>query len=516
MTKVLFINPNTDTFGRQSIPLVLLSAMLKERGHSVRLFDTTFFDMTQFLGEKQTHETLNVKFNFFKPVNYSHLDIKKESVDVARELEKVVADYQPDFIAFSFWGSHLHGEGEFYAYFFGLRLIEKAHLGQVPIFVGGTVPTWNTEGVLAHPKIAGVVRGEGELAFCDIADRIAEGRSLSGTKNLWLKTPRGGIEKNELRPLIDPLDQLPYPDFSIYDDRTFWRPFHGKMVRCVDYELSRGCVHNCTFCLSPFQRGVYGFPKNFRREKSVEKIIAEISYLKERYNLDMIRYQDETFLNMKADKLKKLAELYRKKVGLPFVIEATIPSITEDKLRSLKKMQCLSISLGLESGSPRIRTDVIHKPHFSNEKALEVLRLIKEAGISCNVFNIIGFPTETLEDIMQTIFLNYKANPPYCMVSFFQPWEGTALRELAVERGELAANCQGLDNSLDNLMPSKMQYSSISKDDITFLHDTFMYHVYINKIFWPLFSLLKKKNIFSGCLLKILNWYMSLRFLLIK
>ena len=149
------------------------------------------------------------------------------------------------------------------------------------------------------------------------------------------KTTEGTFVKNEMRPIIEPLDSLPYPDFDIYGDLLFYRPYHGRLVRCLDYELSRGCIYNCTFCLSPFQREEYGtergqpgHPSQFRREKSVDYIIKEIIYLKEKHNLDIIRYQDETFLTMRPKKLRELAKEYSKHVHLPFIIEATINTIT--------------------------------------------------------------------------------------------------------------------------------------------------------------------------------------------
>src|SRR3989338_633180 len=282
MAKVLIINPNVDTFGRQSIPTALIAALLKKHGHQIELFDTTFMDIGYLFTREQTHEDLNIKLNFFKNVDISPYKLTKKKVDVVRLFNEKIESYKPDFIAFSFWGSHLHAEGEFYAFFHGLRIVELANTKDIPIVVGGTVATWDTAGTLQHPKINYVIRGEGETAFLEFAEKIASGQSLSGMKNLWMKNGNGDIEKNELRPLIDPLDQLPHADFDIYEDRAFYRPYHGRIYRCVDYELSRGCVYNCTFCLSPFQRNVYSLPKNFRREKSIEKIIDEISYLKKR------------------------------------------------------------------------------------------------------------------------------------------------------------------------------------------------------------------------------------------
>ncbi len=511
MARLLILNPNTDTFGRQSIPTALISALLKKNGHSVELFDTTFMDLDYLLDKKQTHENLILKLNFFKKVDYSNYNLKKEKVDFVKLFEKKIQEYNPDFIAFSFWSSHLHGEGEFHAYFHGLKIIENADLKNIPVIVGGTVPTWEPIIVLKNPKINYVVMGEGELVYLDIANSIDAGKGFSGIKNLCIDDGKGGMEKNVLRDLIDPLDDLPYADFDIYDDRCFYRPYHGKMVRCIDYELSRGCVYNCTFCLSPFQRGIYNNPGNFRREKSIEKIVGEIGFLKNRYKLDMIRYQDETFLSMNEKKLEKLSLEYKKNVNLPFIIEAAVNTITENKIKSLKEMGCISIGLGIESGSKFIRDKIIKKPGFTNEEIIDKIGIIKKNGISMNLFNIIGFPEETREMIFETIELNYRAKAPYSMVSYFQPWEGTRLRNYSIESGYLDEKSAGLENSQDNLTGNPLSNLKISKEELGELHSKFSYYIRINKIFWPLIDIAGRSNIFSRSITQLLKLYLNLR-----
>lgn len=516
MAKALIIYPNTDTFGRHSIPAVLISSLLKKHGHQVELFDTTFMDTGYLFGTNVTHENHIVSFNYYKEVNYKKYNLEKKKVDIIRLFNDKIESFKPDFIAFSFWGCHLHGEGEFHAYFHGLRIVELANTKDIPIIVGGTIPTLNTEEVLNHPKIKYVARGECEYVFLDIANKMDSGQPLSGIKNLWINKGNGEIEKNELRPLIDPLDQLPHADFDIYEDKTFYRPYHGKIYRCVDYELSRGCMHNCTFCLSPFQRNLYGSPKNFRREKGIEKIVDEIGHLKNRYKLDIIRYQDETFLNMKADKLKDLSPAYKKYAGLPFIIEATIQSITEEKVLYLKRMGCLSISLGMESGSQYIRDNILKKPRFTNEEAIEKIKIIKKSGISMSIFSLIGLPEETKEMIFETIEVNRRARVPYCLTSFFQPWEGTVLRKVCIEQGLMDPDLKGMNNSLNCLKGQCLRNLKVSSKELEDIYSKFAYYVYINKIFWPLIKFSVRNTLMSRIAAFLLTVYLKIRFMFIS
>ncbi len=510
MAKILILYPNTERFGRQSIPIALISALLKQHGHDVLLLDTTFYKLPSDLFPEE-HTNKVKKLNVFKSVNTSGFGLEKENIFAVDRINEVVKSFTPDAIFFSFWGCQRHAAGEFHSYFFGLKLIENCSLNNVKIFVGGTVPTWDTEECLKHPLITGVVRGEGETAFLDIANNLQDEKKLSEIKNLWFKSNNNTIVKNDYRPLIRDFDNLPLSDYTIYEDRSFWRPYHGKMVRAIDAELSRGCPNTCTFCLGPFQKRCYQNPTDFRREKSIDRIIKEISYLKKTHNLDLIRYNDESFLDMSEEKMEILAHRYKKEVDLPFIIEATIRSVTPRKIELLKIMGCLSISFGIESGNSYIRNTICQKPFFTNEEAIKTVSLVKKHNISCNLFNIIGFPEETKEMIFETIELNYNANPPHCFVSFFQPWEGTSLRDYAVKHNMLDENIKGLDNSRNNINPSQLNNLKVSSDSLQHLHSNFQYYVYVNKFFWPLIRYVDKNTIYGKLINLVLKSYLRAR-----
>ena len=484
MAKILFLNPYAESdYGRQSIPLSLIFTLLKKNGHECELFDTTFLD-NDFLRENRPNHDLELKkLKFFKEWDNNFFKKKKEG-DVISLFQSKIDEFKPDIITFSFWGSHLHAEGEYFAFENGLKIINSVKINSsVKIIVGGTIPSSKPSEVLRKNQIINyIIKGESELVYLDIANFIDQNKDLNEIDNLcYLKDDK--IRINNLRPLIDPLDILPDVQMSMFDDRNFYRPFHGKIVRMVDFELSGGCWYRCTFCLSPFQREVvYKKAKNFRREKSIEKIIREISNLKKDLKLDFIRYQDESFNSISESKLKELSVVYKKHVNLPFIIEATINTSTENKIKYLSNMGCASVGLGIESGSERLRKDVILKPPFSNKQAIEVIKCYKKYGISVTAYNIIGFPTETEEDLWETINLNYKAKPNFSTVSYFQPWEGTALKKSTIADGILDKKYLK-----DNFSPGQqgstiLNLDKISKKDLKHYHDNFQNYVKYPKI----------------------------------
>ena len=511
MAKILFLNPYAESsFGRQSIPLALIYSILRSQGHHCEIFDTTFLDNAKLLGSRPDHDKELVRRNFFKEWNNETFIKYKKKGDINSLLQTQINKFKPDLITFSFWGSHLHAEGEYYSFQNGIQLINNVTINkECKVVVGGTIPSSDPKKVLEkNPKIDYVLKGEPELVYADIASNLDQKKSLNSIENLhYLENTN--LVSNKLRPLIDPLDQLPDVKMDIFDDRNFIRPFNGNIVRMLDFELSRGCWYKCTFCLSPFQReATYNKAKNFRREKSIEKIIREIAALKKNHRLDYIRYQDESFNSIKEEKLKDLAKEYKEKVDLPFIIEATVNTSTENRIKYLAEMGCVNVGLGIESGNERIRDDIIIKPKFKNKQAIDVINCYKKHKIDVTAYNIIGFPTETKNEVFETIDLNRLSKPSRFTVSFFQPWEGTELKKTSIEKGFLDEKYKH-DNGLNlgQQGGSLLKLDTITNNELNNFHEFFYYFVHTPKK-WEkiLFSMIKIK-LLKVILINVLGYF---------
>ena len=513
MAKILFIYPYAESsFGRQSIPLALIYSILKRNGHECEIFDTTFLDNSLLLSQRPNHDSELVRKNFFSHWDDEIFVKNKQSGNIFSLLQDKINLFQPDLLTFSFWGSHLHAEGEYYSFHNGLKLINNVEINEgCQVVVGGTIPSSDPSRVLKlYPKIDYVLKGEPELVYADIAKSLDEKKSLKSIENLNYLENKVLIS-NKLRPLIDPLDQLPDVKMDIFDNKNFIRPFNGEIVRMADFELSRGCWYRCTFCLSPFQREeTYKKAKNFRREKSIEKIIREISSLKKNHNLEYIRYQDESFNSIKEEKLKDLSKEYKSKVNLPFVIEATINTSTENRIKYLAEMGCVQVGLGIESGSQRVRDEVIIKPKFKNEQAIEVIDCYKKYNIDVTAYNIIGFPSETKNEIFETVDINRKTKPTRFTVSYFQPWEGTALKKSSIEKGYLDKKYQFDDGlNLGQQGGSLLKLDTISKNDLINFHDFFYYYVNTPKSLQIVLFYLIKSAFLKKIAIKCLDYFIK-------
>ena len=153
--------------------------------------------------------------------------------------------------------------------------------------------------------------------------------------------------------------------------------------------MSRGCPYKCSFCVNVQIQSIYKQTGgNYHREKSIPRVIEEIKIAIKEYKIEFVRFWDETFLLMSNERLEEFSNLYSKEIGLPFVIETTSQSVTPFAAKMLKKANCKSVSLGMETGSPDIRSGVLHKP-TDNEKYFQAFKLLEENNIHKVSYNMV-------------------------------------------------------------------------------------------------------------------------------
>lgn len=507
MTKILFLNPNVDSYGRTPIGITNFSGLLKTNGHEVKLFDTTFFYTEYlFLGKDTGTMKPSVEHGFYQKTNLEDYGVQKEKVDIVKRLNEVIEEFQPDIITFSLFSCMLTGEDEYRMYARGLHLIDKCVRTGYKVVVGGIIPTLEPEKTIINTRVDIVCRGEGELAFLDLANAMNDNDwdKIKKIENLWVKEG-GNIFRNPLRPLIYDLDVLPTPDFDIFEDRIFYRPYHGEVLRGIDFEFSRGCYHTCSYCVSSAFKDLYGVSsKQYRREKSVDKLVNDLAIITKKHKIQVIKFLDELFLGMSEDKLKIMSEEYQKKVGLPFMIETTIGSLTENKLKYLEEMGCINISLGVECGNDKFRKDVLKK-NMSSNKIIEKIKLINSFNMDYSLFTIIGFPFETRDLIFDTINLYKNAGAKCVSCSYFQPFLGAELTKLCLEKGFTKGDEE--DVKYATTQNSSLTLPTISNIELQGLMKTFMLYVYYPKFFYPIIKMTENDSIFGDMLYQFLAKY---------
>lgn len=506
MAKVLILYPSTDSYGRFSIPTCNVSALLKSRGHEVSLFDTTFYETKGLFQTSQTYDQNNTATDLlqFKPCDLKPYGVVKESVDVLQAFRNKVKQFGPDLIMFSFMGPQLHAFDHYEMYDRSIELIKKSQINRTGylFLAGGFKPTLKLEECVQDGIVDYFFQGECEPSFLEFVDRFDRGEDFTTIDSLcYVKD--GVLKKNKLADPPD-LNELPFADFDLFEDRAFYRPFHGRAVRAIDYELSRGCRFYCTFCMEESVKTLYdgGDEEKYFRSKTVDHVIDEIKYLKERHSLDMVKFHDQDFLDISEDYLDELAERWSREVKLPFCVETTLVRITERKLKAMKKMNLWIMSIGLESGSEYIRRKVLAKPTPSNNKVIELFDMIHESGLNYHTYNLIGLPYETKEDIFETIRLNKRAKIQSVGVAFYIPYEGTKLKELCVEKGWLKDDNES-QYSLREF--SALRMPQITDKELRHMMKHFHYFLNTPEFFWPIINLLETKSFIRNFIHAILK-----------
>ena len=60
-------------------------------------------------------------------------------------------------------------------------------------------------------------QGDGEYAELELCDKMRDGEDYTGVQSLYFKMPDGSFKHNPIRPLFSDLDQIPIPDFDLFD-----------------------------------------------------------------------------------------------------------------------------------------------------------------------------------------------------------------------------------------------------------------------------------------------------------
>lgn len=467
--KILFVWPNKDSFGFKPIGISLLSAIAKKLGWEVRLFDTSEFDFG-FVDNTCSGESAN----FFKPVDLSKYGIQKRKLHLESNFISIIEKFDPNCLAFSVLSDE---------FLIAARLsnIAKKVRPKLPIIWGGKYPTLNPQKTLNEFKVDFACVSEGIDAFSKFLNALSIEGDLYHIQNIYAKK-NGSIIKNKILPLHSNLDDLPYLDWEIYDKRQFYKPFDGNIYIGGDHMLNWGCPYHCSYCINHFYHKTYNNKYSMRRY-SIKRIIRELKYLKKKYSLKFFKFHDEDFLMRPIENLRELSTAYRKEINLPFVIETNPKSVIKEKVKLLKEMNCVSVSVAIETGDINFRKNILKRIDSENDIVM-AFSLFKDAGIRTSSFNLLGIPFETRRTFKKTINLNRKAQVQYPSINFFYPFEGTELRDIAIEKGFF--DPQDKNTLVYRRDKPALFFDNLTQDELVQMKETFVFYVKLPK-FYELF-----------------------------
>jgi radical SAM superfamily enzyme YgiQ (UPF0313 family) len=275
------------------------------------------------------------------------------------------------------------------------------------IMFGGPHPTARPEECLASPYVDYAAVGEGEVLICDFVDNLRDPPQRDTLPGLVYRGPDGAIINNGKAQYPPDLDALPFPAYHLFRHQALQptRPtwVDARTLRCGTMMTSRGCPHRCVFCTSAAGRP---FNKKFRA-MSAERVVEEMEWLIRDYGVNFIELQDDVFnlIPQRAEDICRL--LLKKKIRVRWSIPnglSRVENITEEFLRLCKRAGCVDAWFAAESGSDRIRNEIIHKRN-TIDQVRRAIQASHRVGLQTGAFFILGSPDETPEEMQQTIDL---------------------------------------------------------------------------------------------------------------
>lgn len=479
--RVLFIYYNPRKMSLVPPSIAIFSKLLKSINVEVALFDTTLYNKQQedLNSDAVEEENLTVK-PFSENLNSLRGKAIYKETNIYEDLEKTINEFKPDLLGMTTVESTFEGS---------IRLLRSVRRYNIPTLLGGVFPTFAPEMAISHPEIDIICVGEGEKAIIDLVQKLKKGRDYSNTLNLWVKQKDGGIIKNPLAPLVN-IDNNPLLDIEIFEEARFYRAMGGKIYKMFPVETHRGCVYNCGFCNSPLQNEMYKKETNqvFFRYRSIPKVKEEISYYK-KLGAEYLFFWADNFFAYPQREIDEFCEMYSD-FKLPFYCQSHPENLSIEKIKKLKKVGMQRIGIGIEHGNEKFRRKVINR-NYSNKMLIDRLRSLTDLVIEYSVNNIIGFPDETPELVMDTVELNRQHAAGDISCSIFTPFHGTPLRKLALNRGYLKD-----ENILapSNADTSILRMPQFTPEQILGKRRTFNMYIKFPKNRWKEISLAEKMN----------------------
>lgn len=374
-----------------------------------------------------------------------------------RDFEEMIRLEKPDFVGISvlmdFYGYAGHLAAEI------IKKVDKT----IVTAIGGVYATANSEKIIQDRNLDYLMSGEGEEMLPALL-RYISGETDRIPLGVWTYDKNNELIRGGHSELLMDLNKYPLPayhliDYSKYTMRAERKSVDGPAAYPYARILtSRGCPYNCCFCQVDKIAG-----RKFR-PRSAECVLKEIDWLIRDYGIKSLIFDDD---NLLTDR-KRALEIFEglKKHKIPWKMGATAAFLLDDELiEKMAESGCIYVDIAIESGCERVLHDIIRKP-LKLEKALAVIKKLKEQRIYVAANFIIGFPGETWQEIRQTVKFAEDCGVDYVKIFNAIPLPDTRLYQMAVEQNALV---EGYDSENNNWRNAMIETDEFSARDLSIL-----------------------------------------------
>ena len=260
-----------------------------------------------------------------------------------------------------------------------------------------------------------VCMGEGEITLKE----LAQNHPPDTIKGLCRRTREGEIIKNPPRPFIKDLDEIPRPARHLLpmDNYHLTASRTSGSSHCPTLIVARGCPFNCSYCSHTFGRKI--------RFHSIPRIISEIHELRTTHGISQLNIEADTLTANKKFVTQLCHALIEEKLNIQWTCESRVDTVDEKLLSLMKQAGCWQISYGIETGSQRLLDSINKGVTLAQVEA--AIAATHKAKISVRGFFMLGLPTETREESLETIQFAKRLNPLWAQFTLTTPYPGTPM-----------------------------------------------------------------------------------------
>lgn len=387
---VLILPPN-----KYSIPANMPSLIDKQRGFTPPL---GLLYIASYLKKYTNHE---VKI----------IDCQAENIDY-NNLKQIIVKLNPDIVGIS---------AMTFALIDVIKTISlvKSINNEIKIILGGIHANLYPNETINLPGVDYVVLGEGEITFTKLIQNMNSPEKVRGivfkSKNKIINTGPPELIKN--------LDELPFPDRDLIKKENYYTLISKKQI-VTSMITSRGCPFNCIFCHRPQMGRIF-------RARSPKNVVDEIELCKS-IGIDEILVYDDTFTVDKKRVFDICKEIRDRKIDIAWDVRSRVDTVNKDLIFSLANAGCKKIHFGIESGSQRI-LDILKK-EITLQNIKDAFKWSKQAKLETLAYLMLGNPTETKQDIMESIKFAKSLKPDYLHIAITTPYPSTKLYDMALKQ----------------------------------------------------------------------------------
>ncbi len=290
------------------------------------------------------------------------------------------------------------------------------------IWLGGPEVSYHAEEMLEqYPFLAGIMKGEGEVTFRELAvyyqnqENGTEGKTLTEIHGITYRDADGAIKSNPWRPVMDLSEvDFPYANLKKFENRIIY------------YESSRGCPFSCSYCLSSIDKRL--------RFRNLDLVKKELAFFMEQ-KVPQVKFVDRTF-NCKKDHAmeiwKFIAEHDNGVTNFHFEIAADL--ITEEELELLNTLRpgLVQLEIGVQSTNPQTIEAIHRKMDFGRVTEI-VNRIAKGRNIHQHLDLIAGLPYEDYASFRRSFADVYALRPQQLQLGFLKVLRGSFMYEHTAE-----------------------------------------------------------------------------------